>query len=49
MTLGPKISIIGLGYVGLQVAVAFGKPTTVIGFDINRSRIVDLSEGRDLS
>ena len=30
-----KISVIGLGYVGLPVAVAFGKSAHVIGFDVN--------------
>ena len=49
MTLERKISIIGLGYVGLPVAVAFGKQTRVIGFDISGRRIVDLREGRDVT
>lgn len=34
-----KISVIGLGYVGLPVAVAFAKKSHVIGFDINANRI----------
>ena len=42
-----KVSVIGLGYVGLPVAVAFGKTTQVIGFDINPRRIEELCEGRD--
>jgi UDP-N-acetyl-D-glucosamine/UDP-N-acetyl-D-galactosamine dehydrogenase len=42
-----KISVIGLGYVGLPVAVAFGKTSSVIGFDINKKRIVELREGKD--
>jgi UDP-N-acetyl-D-galactosamine dehydrogenase len=42
-----KIAIIGLGYVGLPLAVEFGKSRPVIGFDINVDRIKDLSEGRD--
>lgn len=42
-----KISVIGLGYVGLPVAAAFGKITQVIGIDINPRRIEELSEGRD--
>ena len=33
-----KISVIGLGYVGLPVAVEFGKKHQVIGFDINQKR-----------
>ena len=41
------ISIIGLGYVGLPVAVAFGKVRRTIGFDINRTRIRELREGHD--
>ena len=35
-----KISVVGLGYVGLPVAVAFGKKHRVIGFDINRDRVL---------
>lgn len=42
-----KIAVIGLGYVGLPVAVAFGKKTPVIGFDINPKRIQDLLRGVD--
>ncbi len=41
------ISIIGLGYVGLPVAVAFGRQHKVIGFDINESRIAELKSGHD--
>ena len=41
------IAIIGLGYVGLPLAVEFGKKRKVIGFDINRSRIEELTAGRD--
>ena len=37
-----KISVIGLGYVGLPVAVAFGKKSKVIGFDINEQRLTEL-------
>jgi UDP-N-acetyl-D-glucosamine/UDP-N-acetyl-D-galactosamine dehydrogenase len=44
-----KISIIGLGYVGLPVAVAFGKNTKVIGFDINEKRLTELRQGHDSS
>jgi UDP-N-acetyl-D-galactosamine dehydrogenase len=42
-----KIAIIGLGYVGLPLAVEFGKKRPVIGFDINAARIKELSDGRD--
>jgi len=42
-----KISIIGLGYVGLPVAVAFGKKNTVIGFDILEKRIAELKMATD--
>lgn len=42
-----KIAVIGLGYVGLPLAVEFGKIRPVIGFDINESRIGALREGRD--
>lgn len=42
-----KIAIIGLGYVGLPLAVEFGKKSTVVGFDINQSRIDELRQGKD--
>jgi len=42
-----KIAIIGLGYVGLPLAVAFSTKYPVIGFDINPVRIADLVEGLD--
>jgi len=42
-----KISVIGLGYVGLPVAVAFGKKQNVIAFDINQKRIEQLKKGID--
>jgi len=42
-----KIAIIGLGYVGLPLAVEFGKKTEVIGFDINKPRITELQSGKD--
>ena len=44
-----KIAIIGLGYVGLPLAVEFGKISPVLGFDINIKRIAQLKEGRDLT
>ena len=42
-----KIAIIGLGYVGLPLAVAFSKKFEVIGFDINQNRIQELKNGHD--
>jgi len=42
-----KIAIIGLGYVGLPLAIEFGKKYSVLGFDINQLRIDELSNGKD--
>jgi UDP-N-acetyl-D-galactosamine dehydrogenase len=42
-----RIGIIGLGYVGLPLAVEFGKHFRVIGFDINNKRISELKRGID--
>lgn len=42
-----KIGIIGLGYVGLPLAVEFGKMLEVVGFDINKERIGELKKGFD--
>ncbi|MCK5121072.1 MAG: Vi polysaccharide biosynthesis UDP-N-acetylglucosamine C-6 dehydrogenase TviB, partial [Methylococcales bacterium] len=42
-----KIAMIGLGYVGLPLAVEFGKKYTTVGFDINQSRIDELKLGND--
>ena len=42
-----KIAIIGLGYVGLPLAVEFGKKFTTVGFDINESRLEELKQGHD--
>lgn len=42
-----KIAIIGLGYVGLPLAVEFGKQVPVIGFDIHQKRIDELKSGQD--
>jgi UDP-N-acetyl-D-galactosamine dehydrogenase len=41
------IAIIGLGYVGLPLAVEFGKVRSVIGFDINPTRVAELKAGKD--
>ena len=43
----PTIAIIGLGYVGLPLAVAFAEKYQVIGFDINTQRIAELNDGQD--
>ena len=42
-----KIAVIGLGYVGLPLAVEFAKKREVIGFDINHARIAELKSGND--
>lgn len=42
-----KIAVIGLGYVGLPVAVALGRVYSVVGFDIDESRIAELIDGSD--
>ncbi|CNE35918.1 Vi polysaccharide biosynthesis UDP-N-acetylglucosamine C-6 dehydrogenase TviB [Yersinia kristensenii] len=44
-----RIGIIGLGYVGLPLAVEFGKKFHTLGFDINSKRIEELSEGVDFT
>lgn len=46
-TVERRISVIGLGYVGLPVAIAFGKIRKTIGFDINATRIQELKNGHD--
>ncbi|MDX9874551.1 MAG: Vi polysaccharide biosynthesis UDP-N-acetylglucosamine C-6 dehydrogenase TviB, partial [Spongiibacteraceae bacterium] len=43
----PKIAVIGLGYVGLPLAVEFGKQMPTVGFDINRQRVASLRQGVD--
>jgi UDP-N-acetyl-D-galactosamine dehydrogenase len=42
-----RIAIVGLGYVGLPLAVEFGKKYDTIGFDINAARVDELRQGRD--
>ena len=42
-----KLAVVGLGYVGLPLAVEFGKRRSVLGFDINEKRISELKAGRD--
>ncbi|MDO8773743.1 MAG: Vi polysaccharide biosynthesis UDP-N-acetylglucosamine C-6 dehydrogenase TviB [Burkholderiaceae bacterium] len=44
-----KLGIIGLGYVGLPLAVEFGKKRSVVGFDINQKRIDQLKSGHDFT
>ncbi|MFC4721168.1 nucleotide sugar dehydrogenase [Geojedonia litorea] len=47
MTQGTSISIIGLGYVGLPLAVEFAKHFLVVGFDTNPKRVAELQAGKD--
>ena len=42
-----RIGIIGMGYVGLPLAVAFGRKEKVVGFDINKKRVNELVKGFD--
>ena len=42
-----KIAVVGLGYVGLPLAVEFGKHRKVVGFDIKQDRIKELESGQD--
>jgi UDP-N-acetyl-D-galactosamine dehydrogenase len=44
-----RICILGLGYVGLPLAVALSKKYTVTGFDVNHQRIRELKEGKDIT
>jgi UDP-N-acetyl-D-galactosamine dehydrogenase len=47
MNINPKIGVIGLGYVGLPLAVEFGKKFMTVGFDINQARVDELNGGTD--
>src|ERR1700682_3786815 len=47
MELDTKIAVIGLGYVGLPLAVELAKKYSVIGFDINPARVYAVSNGHD--
>ena len=47
MTEFPKIAIIGLGYVGLPLALEFAKKYPVIGFDLDEQRVIELKNGLD--
>ena len=42
-----KLAVVGLGYVGLPLAVEFGKKRIVVGFDTNAQRVADLRQGRE--
>lgn len=42
-----RIAVVGLGYVGLPLAIAFGKKYDVLGFDVNAERVTELQEGFD--
>jgi len=42
-----KIAVIGLGYVGLPLAIEFGKKYKVLGYDINKTRVEELQKGHD--
>ena len=42
-----KIAVIGLGYVGLPLAVEFGKKRSVIGYDVKQNRVAELRKGLD--
>src|SRR5690554_3591871 len=42
-----RIAVIGLGYVGLPLAVEFGKQYPTLGFDINTARLAELQQGHD--
>lgn len=44
-----KVAVIGLGYVGLPLAVEFGKKYQTIGFDINIERVTELGNGKDVT
>lgn len=46
-TSSPSLAIIGLGYVGLPLAVEFGKKYPTVGFDINAHRVAELCQGED--
>lgn len=47
MPVAPKIAVIGLGYVGLPLAIEFAAKYNVVGFDINTERINELKNGQD--
>src|SRR6185295_12209603 len=46
---GSRIGVVGLGYVGLPLAVEFGKHYPTVGFDIKADRIAELKAGKDFT
>jgi len=42
-----RLAVVGLGYVGLPLAVEFGKKYSVVGFDVKKARVAELRRGRD--
>ena len=44
-----KIAVIGLGYVGLPLTLAFAKKYSTVGFDVNSKRISELNSGTDIT
>ncbi|OQX47519.1 MAG: Vi polysaccharide biosynthesis protein VipA/TviB, partial [Candidatus Sedimenticola endophacoides] len=44
-----RIGVVGLGYVGLPLAVAFGRDVPTVGMDVNAGRVAELRSGRDSS
>ena len=44
---GGRVAVVGLGYIGLPLAVAFGGVREVIGFDIDTTRVTELQSGYD--
>lgn len=44
---GRRICIVGLGYVGLPLAIEFGKQAPIVGFDINKEKLAELNKGYD--
>ena len=42
-----RLAVVGLGYVGLPLAVEFGSMIPVVGYDINERRVAELRSGRD--
>ena len=47
MTVNPTIAVVGLGYVGLPLAVEFGKKFSTIGFDLSAAKVAAYNQGSD--
>ena len=47
MEMERTIAVVGLGYVGLPLAIEFGKKYRTLGFDINAARVAELERGED--